>query len=325
MIIGFAGTPGSGKSYEAIKKILDNLKLLRKVYTNIDGLQDPEKREMIKFYTGLDDFELQTNLIHFTDEEMQTFWDKVDEGALIVIDEVHRLFSNRDWNTTTNRRFTDWASTHRHYGYDVVLITQDMEKVDKHARSLLEWTYFFRKINQFGGLVKKKYSCFAYSGDDSKGKPITTTTRTYDPKVFACYSSYGSKVAKELGIMKHANILKQPVFYAIPIALIAVLYFGFRSYETGGILGHKIADDLQAVKDKKEGKVKPLVTEKTKDTVQPSISQKQAVTADQTATTFQKNDVPLNHIIKAYKMPNGKILYTNNGIVPAGGKYVGTI
>ena len=36
MIVGFVGTPGSGKSYDAVKKILFNLKKGRHVYTNID-------------------------------------------------------------------------------------------------------------------------------------------------------------------------------------------------------------------------------------------------------------------------------------------------
>ena len=31
MIIGFAGTPGSGKTYEAVKKITDNLQALRRI------------------------------------------------------------------------------------------------------------------------------------------------------------------------------------------------------------------------------------------------------------------------------------------------------
>lgn len=38
MIIFFDGNSGSGKTYEAVKKIIDNLRRGRKVYTNIDGL-----------------------------------------------------------------------------------------------------------------------------------------------------------------------------------------------------------------------------------------------------------------------------------------------
>ena len=59
MIIGFAGTPGSGKTYEAVKKITDNLQWGRVVYTNIDGMSDPECLEMIKSYCGLSDLALR--------------------------------------------------------------------------------------------------------------------------------------------------------------------------------------------------------------------------------------------------------------------------
>lgn len=319
MIIGYAGTPGSGKSYEAVKKILDNLKLGRRIYTNIDGLQNPKCREMIKAYTGMDDFQLQTQLIHYTDAEMQIFWTTVEDGSMIVMDECHKLFSNRDWNSDSNRKFTDWASTHRHYGFDVVLITQSMEKLDKHARSLLEWTYFFRKKNQFGGLVKKQYTVFAYQNDETKGKPMTVNHRVYNSAVFACYQSYGNEIVKEVGIMKHANILMQPVFFAIPIALAFVVYFGFQTYEQGGGLGKAIAADAQAAKDKSEGKT-PV---KKVQEVKPSLSN--VVQADKTPSSpdaVKKETVDQRTVIKAYKMPDGKTLYTNNGYIPPEGKYL---
>ena len=62
MIIGFAGTPGSGKTYEAVKKILDNLQWGRVVYTNIDGIMEPACLEAIKSYCGPFDFALKKQL-----------------------------------------------------------------------------------------------------------------------------------------------------------------------------------------------------------------------------------------------------------------------
>ena len=243
MIIGFAGTPGSGKTYEAVKKILDNLRMGRVVYTNIDGIFDPECQEMIKVVCGLSDLALVRLLrpIVSPDEKdpIFNFWMHIEPGCLVVLDEIHKWFSNRDWQKEENKQFGYWASTHRHNGFDVVLITQSMERVDAAVRSLLEWTYVFRKVNFFGGLVQKQYLCYSYGGDDTNGKPLKTSKRTYHSAIFHCYKSYVSKDIKELGFMQHVNVLKHPVFFAIPIMLAFTLYMIFfkSSLGTGDLFG----------------------------------------------------------------------------------------
>lgn len=229
MIICFEGTPGSGKTYDAVKKIIDNLKCGRVVYTNIDGLAESVCKEHIKVLTNLDDYELSLKLIFLTPVDVQNFWTIAKQGSLIVIDEVHKFFSNRDWQSKANKEFSNWASTHRHYGYDVVLITQNIDKIDSHTRTLVEWTYRYKKINFFGSAIKNKYICYAYSGCDSDKNYLSKSIKTYNKRIFACYSSYVTNDIKELGFMAHANILKHPIFYAIPVVLIVFLIFFFKS------------------------------------------------------------------------------------------------
>jgi len=241
MIIGFAGTPGSGKTYEAVKKITDNLQWGRVVYTNIDGISDPVCLEMIKSYCELSDLALMKQLHFLEDWQVPDFWMHVQPGALIVLDEVQKVFSSREWQTTKNNAFASWASTHRHNGFDVVLISQAVERVDSAVRSLLEWTYVFRKVNFFGGAVQRKYLCYSYGGDDTNAAPLKKSVRTYNPKVFLCYKSYVAKDVKELGIMQHVNVLKHPVFFAIPLVLCFTLYmlFAKSSIATGDLFGSK--------------------------------------------------------------------------------------
>ncbi len=244
MIIGFTGTPGSGKSYEAVKKILDNLRLGRVVYTNIDGIFEPECLEMIKTYCGLSDLALTRLLRPIAsprddEDPIENFWMHVEPGSLIVLDEIHKWFSNRDWQAEKNKQFGYWASTHRHNGFDVVLITQNIERVDAAVRSLLEWNYVFRKVNFLGAAVKRSYLCYAYGGDDTNGKPLSTSKRTYNPAIFHCYKSYVSKDIKEMPIMKHVNVLTHPVFFLIPIVLCTTIYMVFfkSSLGTGDLFG----------------------------------------------------------------------------------------
>lgn len=255
MIIGFVGTPGSGKSYEAVKKIIDNLKSGRFVCTNIDGMDDPKSQQYIKDQLNLTDSQFNERFRYLTKDETYNFFGTESvqlgefgtterkicpAGCLIVIDEAHKFFNSRDWQSTTNRQFSDWASTHRHEGYDLVLVTQDIEKIDKQCRSLIEWTYFFRKINFLGSAVKNKYICYSYTGDDHNGKPLAKNTRTYDPAIFPAYSSYTTKDAKEVGFMSHVNILKHPVFFAIPVILGFCLWMISKSsIASGDLFGSK--------------------------------------------------------------------------------------
>lgn len=243
MIIGFTGTPGSGKSYEAVKKILDNLQWGRVVYTNIDGIMDGPCLEAIKSYCGLSDLALKIQLHFLEEDQVPEFWEHITPGCLVVLDEVQKVFSSREWQSTKNNRFASWASTHRHNGYDLVLITQAIERIDSAVRCLLEWTYDFRKINFFGGAVQKKYLCYSYAGEDTNCTPLKKSAHTYNKNVFLCYKSYVTKDTKELGFMQHVNVLKHPIFFAIPVVFALVVYMIFfkSSLGSGDLFGANAA------------------------------------------------------------------------------------
>lgn len=266
MIVFNVGTPGSGKSYDAILKIIANLRRGRMVCTNIDGMDSQECQQYLRDYLKMDDFDFHRLFRYLTKAEVMRFWktepktrlvfaadgdgifEEVNEnyselicpvGSLIIIDEVHKYFNSRDWQNTESKELGDWASTHRHLGYDLVLITQSIDKVDKQVRTLTEWTYFFRKVNFLGSLVAKKYIKYSYSGDDHDGKALCKNVGTYSPEVFPCYSSYAATDAKEVGFMTHVNVLKHPVFLAIPVVICFCLYMFFEksSFASGDIFG----------------------------------------------------------------------------------------
>lgn len=250
MIICFEGTPGSGKSYDAVRKIVDNLKAGRRVYTNIDGLDLDEQREHIKIYAELDDYEFKNRLHHLDIAQTREFWKHVKQGSLVVIDETQNFFNSRDWNKDSNREVTAWASTHRHHGFDVVLITQDITRIDSALRSLVEWTYRYKKMNFFGSLSKNQYLVYPYSGDGS-GKPLSKPmVRSYEKRVFDCYKSYVQNDIKELQIMKHVNLLRHPVFYALGAAVLLFIYLFTKSgFSHGEIIpGSDAAKKLLAKK-----------------------------------------------------------------------------
>ncbi len=241
MIIGYVGTPGSGKTYEAVLCILENLKKGRVVYTNIDGLEMPICREMIKNVCDLSDLAIEKQLKILEPGQLDNFWNHIEPKCLVVIDEVQKVFSSREWQSEKNKHFGFWASTHRHNGFDVILITQNPERVDSAVRGLFEWTYLFRKVNFFGSAVQKKYICYSYAGDETQGAPLVKKVKTYHPLIFRCYKSYVADDVKEQSIRSHVNVLKHPVFFAIPIVFGLTLYMIFfkSSFATGDLFGTK--------------------------------------------------------------------------------------
>lgn len=240
----FEGTPGSGKTYDAVKKISDNLRLGRTIYTNIDGMDDPDCKKVLKSISGLDDYQFATKFHILTKEQCYHFWDDdiCEKGSLIVIDEAHKWFNSRNWKSKENQAFSDWCSTHRHYGFDVILITQRIEKIDSQARSCVEWTSRYKKINFLGNLmngIAKSYVVYLYSGDDTSDC-MSKSVRRYDSRIFRCYQSYAASDIKERDIQKHTNIFKHPVFISIPLSIVFCIFMIVKSSNShNGIFSYK--------------------------------------------------------------------------------------
>lgn len=262
MILCYEGTPGSGKSFDAVVKIIDNLRLGRTVYTNISGIDDPVCREHIKLKAKLDDYECEKRLVYLSDLEITQPQKHCKPGALLVIDEVHKRLNARDWQSQKNKEFADWGSTHRHGGYDVVLITQGLEKVDSQVRGLVEFTHRYKKNNYFGSLMEKQYLVKVYEEDSTK--IIGKRSGTYDKSIYKCYKSYVTSDIKEMKIQSNVNILKHPIFYSIPVLLLIFgYYFSRSSFASGDWFG------TQAQYKKKVSEI-----EKTKSPVVPVVVNK---------------------------------------------------
>ena len=284
-ITAFTGTPGSGKTYDAVRCILDNLRLGKSIYTNIDGLNDWQCRKMIESVCNIDPYGIEVNLVYLTPEQASEFWLHIPQGAIVVLDEVQKIFNGRDWQSKGNKEFASWCSTHRHNGHELILITQDAGRLDVAVRSLLEWCYIYRKVNFFGSLVKNSYVRYSYAGEPH-GPALMKEVRSYDPTIFLCYQSYTSKDIKEMGIMKHVNVLKHPVFYALPVLLIFTLYLFFfkSSFSKGDLFG-------------------PKAMLKT-----PPKAQK---TATAPATNPATNPAAPQPGVRKYVDPSGRIIFTN--------------
>jgi hypothetical protein len=216
----YDGTPGSGKSQAAVEKIVANLKKGRKVYSNIDGHDDPVCLEGLRAMSGLSAIQFDEKFEYIKPEKSRQFYRYVEKGSLIVIDEAHKYFNVRKWADKENNDFFDWASTHRHHGFELLLITIKLSRIDTSVREIAEWTLRYKKTNYFGKrLFQTKYTEKWFSQDETGSKPLTTNIKTYDKRLWKCYKSYVSKDIKEAGLQDHINVLKHPAVMAIPVLI----------------------------------------------------------------------------------------------------------
>lgn len=193
MIYLYSGTPGSGKSLNAMRDIVSKLRNGGNVISNfpikIDSIK-PKKKKSLGKYVYKENSELTVSFLkefaiknHIKGKEGQT---------LIVIDEAQAMFNPRDFRDENRKGFNHFFSLHRHLGYNVILITQNDRLIDKQIRCLFEYEIKHRKINNFKFIGKilpfTTFACVTYwYGVREK---IDVQFFKYSKKISSFYDSY---------------------------------------------------------------------------------------------------------------------------------------
>lgn len=233
MIIFHEGLPGSGKSYEAMSsRIVPALAKGRQVIAYIEGLDFDKIAEL----AGIDLDRCRELLTVITRDQLQTLPGEnagraakvvdhlpelVRDNALIVLDEAQNFWGNR---ARLSPAMTKLITEHRHRGMDIVLMGQDLRDVHATWRRRTELKLCFLKLNGFGKLFAKKYSCTTFrhlGGDEFKRVGVQVTT--YDARYFG---SYASHVADDTNTESYGEargqVLGHPLLkYGVPASLLA--------------------------------------------------------------------------------------------------------
>ncbi len=170
MVTIFTGTGGSGKSLDAANIIYKHLTLTScnvianfPIHTDIlkygwseykkmqkDDSYIPKNTKKYGHFYYVDNNHLNAKFLyqfaarlHKPREESQT---------LVVIDEAQsdKLFGNRSWNNSDRQEWCHFFETHRHYGYDFILIAPSIKLIDKAIQYDIEYEDVHRKLANYG-------------------------------------------------------------------------------------------------------------------------------------------------------------------------------
>lgn len=159
MIRAVVGKPGAGKTHKVVCRICDELQAGKVVATNIklrDGWEyrlaragllrrlSPvaiEKRAAelrSRFYSSPNIDDLLS--IELTDDG--------ESVGYLVIDEAHEELNSRTWSSEDRLRHVAWLSLSRQLGWDVDLVTQAFESLDKQLRDRVEFIEQLRNLKR---------------------------------------------------------------------------------------------------------------------------------------------------------------------------------
>jgi adenosyl cobinamide kinase/adenosyl cobinamide phosphate guanylyltransferase len=159
-LIVVTGPLGSGKSFYAVRKAVDALERDKVVITNFRMSPDwhervvdrhplrwliPGRRKRLKA-------RWRRNVLTVSDLDtlLRVRVDGDDESrAVAIIDEAHMFLNAREWKDKGRMDLVGWASASRKLGFDVYLVTQDLQSLDRQVRDRLTYHVKLTNLKQF--------------------------------------------------------------------------------------------------------------------------------------------------------------------------------
>jgi len=148
----YSGTPGSGKSLHAARRIIQCLKTGTPVIGNF-----PVNLEFFRNKRGrmpwLAPYYYVTNShmsVPFLKDYSRRFIERNKmHQCLVVIDECQILFNPRS-SKPDLMQWVEFLPQHRKYGYDVLLVTPHDTFIDRQIRTCIEDEYKHRSLKNYG-------------------------------------------------------------------------------------------------------------------------------------------------------------------------------
>lgn len=158
----FTGTPGSGKSYNVVRRIFWWLKKSKHntVIANFDIDRSYFEKYNFKgqFYHFREENMTVENLLEFARLEHIK---GVESQTLLVFDEAGIYFNSRDWASDGTRKDRlKFFAQHRKFGFEVIFVCQNDRQLDRQMRSLVEYEKIHRKVSNYKLLKYLPFTLF---------------------------------------------------------------------------------------------------------------------------------------------------------------------
>ena len=233
-IFAYVGLPGSGKSYSVVEQqILPALKAGRLVVTNL-----PLKRDLICQNLGIEPAQLRDFPAEAVQADPELIMEAAPPGALLVLDEVWRLFPAGLKSNQVPEPFRAVFAEHRHRVNEkgetsqIVLVTQDLAQIAAFARQLVEQTFRTSKLTTLG--MNSRFRTDIYAGSVSGPNPnpqsaIRQVFGRYEKSVYQYYTSHTQSQAvdgaapDERAVDRRGIIWLRPVFIIVPILVVVAV------------------------------------------------------------------------------------------------------
>ena len=152
MVSTYTGTPGSGKSLHSAEKILFYLKHGKRVICNFPINTDMIRKKYRKNFFYMPDAGLTPHWLFSFAKEFHK--EMKEDQTILFIDEAQRLFPI-DRVYERRKEWEQFFQLHRHYGFSIILVTQNMSYINKGIRIQTEYEVRHRKVGNYGigGLI----------------------------------------------------------------------------------------------------------------------------------------------------------------------------
>jgi len=231
MIHGISGKPGGGKSYEAVVSHIipivtkDRRKVVTNLPLNVDrfcAVFGEFCRDLIVVvdgefhnYGGQRPFSKKDHFLQY-----ESWVNDKGQKVYFFIDECHLAMPTQG----TEKELTEFFSMHRHYGFDIMLITQNFRKVNRDIKDMIVNHYRAIKKSMMG--QDNKYILKVHDGAASSNSSVVAThERVYQKKYFSFYQSH-TKSNSSVDEATSNDIEKWYKHWSIKGSLIFVV-FGF--------------------------------------------------------------------------------------------------
>jgi hypothetical protein len=159
MIYLISGPPGNGKSFYAIRAATKALEEGKVVAGNVELVQDWPRRLArhnwawwIRWLRRRRFLAVAADHYHFTEDLAELaairLHGKGEGRGLMILDEGHNWMNARSWSADDRREIVRFFSQHRKLGWDVLLIAQHPEMIDKQVRNLVEYNVYLRNLKK---------------------------------------------------------------------------------------------------------------------------------------------------------------------------------